>query len=321
MLARLFLGFSLLGAEWVLYLLLVLSVVSVAIIFERILFYRQASQGIGEWRSRVRADASSGDLKTALEAARTRARSPGASSDLESQMAMALLANGRGPAEVLNEVAQDPVVRGRLAWEKNLSVLATIGSNAPFIGLFGTVLGIIKAFHHLSEQGSAGAQTVTAGIPEALVATAVGLLVAIPAVVASVDRALKANVVSMRYAVEASLRPTVTSALLAVAMSLLAALLAVIGVYGVVSYTVSQQQREFGVRLALGASRGSIVGMVLRDGAPVIGIGVAAGTLIAVGTFDDECCTAGVPAALASFGVKFTPRLWATAWSEASVMT
>src|SRR6185295_9310077 len=184
MLARLFLGFSLVGAEWVLYLLLVLSVLSVAIIFERILFYRQASHGLREFRDRVRAEASGGDLKNALEAARRRSKPEGAPADLESQMAVALLANGRGPAEVLNEVAQDPVVRARLAWERNLSVLATIGSNAPFVGLFGTVLGIIKAFHDLSQQGNTGASQVTAGISEALVATAVGLLVATPAVVA-----------------------------------------------------------------------------------------------------------------------------------------
>jgi biopolymer transport protein ExbB len=184
MLARLFLGFSLLGAEWVLYLLLVLSVLSVAIIFERILFYRGASHGLQKFRERVRAEAASGDLKNALEAARSRVKSEATTGDLESQMAVALLSSGRGPASVLNEVAQDPVMRGRLAWEKNLSILATIGANAPFVGLFGTVLGIIKAFHHLSENGAAGAQTVTAGISEALVATAVGLLVAIPAVVA-----------------------------------------------------------------------------------------------------------------------------------------
>src|SRR4051812_40722708 len=184
MLARLFLGFSLLGAEWVLYLLLVLSVLSVAIIFERILFYRQANQGIREFRDRLRSDATSGDLKNALEAARRRSGPGGSPTDLESQMAVALLANGRGPAEVLNEVAQDPVVRARLKWERNLAVLATIGANAPFVGLFGTVLGIIKAFHDLSQQGNTGAAMVTAGISEALVATAVGILVAIPAVVA-----------------------------------------------------------------------------------------------------------------------------------------
>jgi biopolymer transport protein ExbB len=99
-------------------------------------------------------------------------------------MALALLTQRRGAPDVLTEVAQDPVMRTRLKWEKNLAVLATIGSNAPFIGLFGTVLGIIKAFHDLSQQAGAGATGVTAGISEALVATAVGLLVAIPAVVA-----------------------------------------------------------------------------------------------------------------------------------------
>ena len=67
------------------------------------------------------------------------------------------------------------------------SFLGTLGKNAPFIGLFGTVLGIIKAFHDLGNMGAKGAaiqQTVMAGISEALVATAVGLAVAIPAVVA-----------------------------------------------------------------------------------------------------------------------------------------
>ena len=67
-----------------------------------------------------------------------------------------------------------------------MSFLGTLGSNAPFIGLFGTVLGIIKAFNDLGQTGAKGAamqQTVMAGISEALVATAVGLAVAIPAVV------------------------------------------------------------------------------------------------------------------------------------------
>src|SRR4029079_12034926 len=67
---------------------------------------------------------------------------------------------------------------------KNLGVLGTLGNNAPFIGLFGTVLGIIKAFADLSRNSAGGAVAVMAGISEALVATAVGLMVAIPAVIA-----------------------------------------------------------------------------------------------------------------------------------------
>jgi biopolymer transport protein ExbB len=67
--------------------------------------------------------------------------------------------------------------------ERGLSFLATVGSNAPFLGLFGTVLGIIKAFHDLAINTDEASEAVMAGISEALVATAVGLLVAIPAVV------------------------------------------------------------------------------------------------------------------------------------------
>ncbi len=65
--------------------------------------------------------------------------------------------------------------------EKYLPVLATISSNAPFIGLLGTVLGIMKAFNDLAQATDAGQQTVMAGISIALVATAAGLFVAIPA--------------------------------------------------------------------------------------------------------------------------------------------
>jgi biopolymer transport protein ExbB len=73
--------------------------------------------------------------------------------------------------------------RERMNLERNLGVLGTLGNNAPFIGLFGTVLGIIRAFADLSKNQTGGAGPVMAGISEALVATAVGLMVAIPAVI------------------------------------------------------------------------------------------------------------------------------------------
>jgi biopolymer transport protein TolQ len=65
--------------------------------------------------------------------------------------------------------------------EKRLNFLATVGSNAPFIGLLGTVFGIMDAFRSLAEQSEI--QTVLFGISQALIATATGLLVAIPAVI------------------------------------------------------------------------------------------------------------------------------------------
>lgn len=70
----------------------------------------------------------------------------------------------------------------RIELEKGLSVLATLGSNAAFIGLFGTVLGIIRSFAYLGSQS--GSQAVMSGVSQALYATAIGLFVAIPAVVA-----------------------------------------------------------------------------------------------------------------------------------------
>jgi biopolymer transport protein ExbB/TolQ len=68
--------------------------------------------------------------------------------------------------------------------ERFTTILGTLGSIAVYIGLFGTVLGIIRAFHDISKMASGGISVVIAGVSEALVATAAGLFVAIPAVIA-----------------------------------------------------------------------------------------------------------------------------------------
>ncbi len=193
MLSQLFLGLSLVGAEWVLYILLLLSILSVALMFDRGLFYRASAKGIQEFREKIRLLGAAGKWGEALNLVESRKKDhslgKGCSNDLETEMASALLnftqgKNGNHSCEVLDEVAYDALIRSRVSWEKNLVVLATIGNNAPFIGLFGTVLGIIRAFHDLSQQVGTGVQTVTSGIAEALIATAIGILVAIPAVVA-----------------------------------------------------------------------------------------------------------------------------------------
>ena len=82
-----------------------------------------------------------------------------------------------------NMMNYDPISL-KLALEKRLGILATFGNNAPFIGLFGTVLGIIQAFHDLGRASEFGVRVVMEGISEALVATAMGLFVAIPSVIA-----------------------------------------------------------------------------------------------------------------------------------------
>ena len=155
-----FLSLALGGAGWVLWLLVALSVISVAISLERLWYLR---------RHRVQKATLLADMQALL-----RERAP-------ERVESAGLIPPRGD---LDAVAEGAKAREKLRLERNLTFLATLGSNAPFIGLFGTVLGIIKAFHDLAANQAGGPGVVMAGISEALVATAVGLLVAIPAVVA-----------------------------------------------------------------------------------------------------------------------------------------
>jgi biopolymer transport protein ExbB len=89
----------------------------------------------------------------------------------------------KGP-EAVEEILIGKRISEKFRMESKLVILGTLGNNAPFIGLFGTVLGIIKAFHDLSVAQNPNPSVVMSGVSEALVATAVGLLVAIPAVMA-----------------------------------------------------------------------------------------------------------------------------------------
>lgn len=164
------------GSLWVLWLLIGLSVLAVAVIVERIVFYVQAS------RKKERLDAALHALVAGgPEAAKGRLEGD---NSLPGAVARACLDKvGDGPGSV-EAIAASAVSDERLRYERGLSFLGTLGNNAPFIGLFGTVLGIIRAFHDLSLNTAAGSEAVMAGIAEALVATGVGLLVALPAVAA-----------------------------------------------------------------------------------------------------------------------------------------
>jgi len=173
---QLFETFTRTGAEWVMFVLATLSVASIAVILERALFF---------WRfGRSRADALVPLLAAGrLDAARAEVEGR---AGLEAEVVRAALdAAAGGPASVAQMVACT-VRRERPAYERGLGFLGTLGSNAPFLGLFGTVVGIIKAFADLGIGAAkgAGAAPVMAGLSEALVATAVGIFVAIPAVVA-----------------------------------------------------------------------------------------------------------------------------------------
>lgn len=83
----------------------------------------------------------------------------------------------------LTEMMEATALEEKIKMERFLSILGTMGNIAPFIGLFGTVIGIIRAFHDLAVSGSGGPSVVAAGISEALIATAIGLFVAIPSAI------------------------------------------------------------------------------------------------------------------------------------------
>ena len=169
---------ALLGSSWVMYLLLGLSVVSVAAMVERVLFFRRHKDDIDALTRRFHDAMASDDL---FEADAVLARSP----SLEAAVLRAGFRWIEGGAEVVTDVIASEMEKLRRRLDAGMTMLGTLGNNAPFIGLLGTVIGVIEAFHQLADTSNKGAMGgVMAGIAEALVATGVGLFVAIPAVVA-----------------------------------------------------------------------------------------------------------------------------------------
>ena len=170
-------AFAMMGAGWVLWLLVALSVLCVGVALERAVYLMRNRTPSAELEEGLSAFLKSGDAATFQQKL----------DKLKGLEARVLGAGVEAAVESGTEAAEESIA-GTLLFERSrldrgLIVLGTTGSNAPFIGLFGTVLGIIKAFADLAANQAEAASAVMAGISEALVATAVGLLVAIPAVV------------------------------------------------------------------------------------------------------------------------------------------
>ena len=173
--------------QGVLALLVLASVLSWAVIFDRLRVMRRARREADAFEQRFW---SGGDLSVLYQSLEREERRPAG-------MAAIFVAGFREFAR-LRQHSGDPmaVVQGtqrsmRVALsremdrlETSLPFLATVGSTSPYVGLFGTVWGIMHAFHALGHQTQATLAAVAPGISEALVATAIGLFAAIPAVVA-----------------------------------------------------------------------------------------------------------------------------------------
>jgi biopolymer transport protein ExbB/TolQ len=172
-----FVEFALLGQDWVLWLLVGLSVISVAVMIERALFFRRQRFDAEALERAVR-QALATDDQSSLE------QRFGESSAMAVKVALTGVRERQRGVDAVAEAMNGAKTRARQEQEQNLVVLGTLGNNAPFIGLFGTVLGIIAAFEHLSDKPGDVIDAVMGDVSRALVATAVGILVAIPAVVA-----------------------------------------------------------------------------------------------------------------------------------------
>ncbi len=171
------LSVALLGAEWVLWLLILLSIASFAVMIERAWYFSSTGLQFDGFLARLREALGKRDFAGAAGWLK-------GSDGIEAQVVAAGLAEVPKGANAVGEAMAGAKARMRLRLERNLAYLGTLGNNAPFVGLFGTVIGVIKAFHDLSAKKGQGPEVVMGSLSEALIATAVGLLVAIPAVVA-----------------------------------------------------------------------------------------------------------------------------------------
>jgi biopolymer transport protein ExbB/TolQ len=176
MLTSKLLTLALTGTEWIIWLLTLLSIVSLAVIMEKLwTLHRKKSSADFEAR-----------ILSLLKRKDQRAIEEMLAKDGSAMAAVALktVRNMQDKGISFEDSLSISLSEEKMRLESRIAILGTLGSNAPFVGLFGTVLGIIHAFHSLALNTKGGPSTVMAGISEALVATALGLFVAIPAVAA-----------------------------------------------------------------------------------------------------------------------------------------
>ncbi len=169
------------GAGWVLWLLFILSVASVAVAAERWRHFRRRSGSVRDLARRLEQFLAGKDYNGAAQAM---AEADTAASKI-AEAGLRMASSGLTAAE---RAMAGAAAAERSSLESRLVFLGTLGNNAPFVGLFGTVIGVILAFDELGKATAGAAQAagpsnaVMAAIAEALVATAVGIGVALPAV-------------------------------------------------------------------------------------------------------------------------------------------
>jgi biopolymer transport protein ExbB len=162
----------------VMYFLIVLSIFSIGVMIERVLFYRKRSRfSRVKFLESIKSDLAKGDIKKASALCQS-------TSTPFAAVTLAGLNAAHLDEKDIAETMEREIVIQSTELERLTPIIGTIGSTAVYIGLLGTVWGIIKTFQSIAQAGSSGINVVIGGISEALVCTAAGLFVAIPAVAA-----------------------------------------------------------------------------------------------------------------------------------------
>jgi len=170
------------GPSWVLWLLILLSVLSLAVALDRWRVFRSQPRQVDALVQQLHRLLEAGNLEQAR-------RQLASTRGIAAEVVLSGLAQWERGASAAEEAMAAATGLKRAQLERRLILLGTVGNNAPFVGLLGTVIGIVGAFDELGKAGRAAAsaaelapERVMAPIAEALVVTAVGLVVAIPAV-------------------------------------------------------------------------------------------------------------------------------------------
>ncbi|OHD66227.1 MAG: TolQ transporter [Spirochaetes bacterium RBG_13_51_14] len=168
------------GETLIFVMLIVASILALAVGMERtIVFRKNSSNKISRFAEQLIQLMRKRDIKTAADLVNQ------SGDNAYTRFARFSIDHVKEDTPGLPDLMSGKIIEEKIILEKRLTILNTLGNNAPFIGLLGTVLGVIKAFHGLGTLGSTGAEVVMRSISRALLATAAGLFIAIPVVMAN----------------------------------------------------------------------------------------------------------------------------------------
>ena len=168
------------GETFIFIMLAMASIMALAVGLERaIIFKTNSNKNTARFVRELIAFLRTRDMHSAAELVKTPAL------NVFTSFSSFAIERAQDSAQGLPDLMSGKIIEEKIMLEKRLTILNTLGNNAPFIGLLGTVLGVIKAFHGLGTLGSTGADVVMRSISSALLATAAGLFIAIPVVMAN----------------------------------------------------------------------------------------------------------------------------------------